>query len=497
MELITVFLSAINLVPREAVLFSTGIMIFYFLFAPLDDAIWLFVASIPLFVALPITESFDHMSNWRILLIVLFLVLFFKVGVSIGFKDGKFKEHIFHYPMGYLIALFLIISGLSLFAAGDVWAGVKKIIFLINAFLLYNILRNYTERHPEFISKLIGAMKISITTILAAGFAQLIAVFFVPLHTFWYFWSGKVIATFYGQSLSTLLSGSNTWFSYYTYQLPTLRMFSLFPDSHSFGFFCVLSVPFFLTGIFLRKKESRFLAYSYLILCLSAILFCGSRGIWASAIGTILVLLFLMFFKVDRKCFQLGIGSLIILILLLPITSGILMLPQRLRGGDISEVSLFERARSIIDFDETSVRNRLQIWQKTAESIMKRPLLGVGIGNYPVVLEEDVSLAKEGSSAHNLYLDVTAESGIFALLILLVVFWEIFKTAWKVFQSNHQMKYWAGFFILAFVWILGYSVFDVVLLNDKVLLFFLANLGLLYASYSLHQHTDLEWRKVH
>ena len=95
-----------NLAPREAALFLTGLLIFYFIFSPLEDSLWVFIASIPLFVALPVTEGFDTMANWRILLAVLFLVLFFRKGLSIGLVKNnsgqwRIKENFKHYTHGY------------------------------------------------------------------------------------------------------------------------------------------------------------------------------------------------------------------------------------------------------------------------------------------------------------------------------------------------------------------------------------------------------------
>ena len=72
-----------NVLPVEASLFLTGLLIFYFIFSPIEDSLWVFIASIPLFVALPITENFDSMANWRILLAIMFLVLVFRSGPSI------------------------------------------------------------------------------------------------------------------------------------------------------------------------------------------------------------------------------------------------------------------------------------------------------------------------------------------------------------------------------------------------------------------------------
>lgn len=524
-EAISLLLAIFNILPREIILFSTGLMIFYFIFAPLEDAIWLFVASIPLFAVLPVTESFDTMANWRILLVVLFLTLLAKTGVSfklIKNKIGKWiiKENVKHYRVEYLAGIFLLIACFSLFVASDVVAGIKKIIFIINVFLLFIIIRNCAVQNHKFVFKLIGAIKVAVGAFLTVGFIQLAMVFIIPLNAFWSFWANKVIPVFYGQALAILVSYSNTWFSYYAYQAPTLRMFSVFPDSHSFAFFCVLALPLFLTAIFLnpvKNKKKTLIFYCFLILCLLSILFSGSRGAWVSSL--IIFALFLCFIflsyspslrqkknffitkftRTDNwwKFFQLSLGCVIMLVLLLPLSSQILFLPQEMRAnGTIEEISAFERAKSIIDFSEISVKSRLQIWQKSVSSIMKNPILGVGIGNYPMVLNEDISLAKKGSSAHNLYLDIASEMGIFALLVLLAIFWQIFKDAWDVFNRhwNPILRYWAGFFTLALIWILGYSLFDVVLLNDKVFLFFMANLGIIYvakSSISDNKHFDL------
>ncbi len=521
-ELAVIFLVIFGFAPREALLFLTGLLIFYFIFSPLEDSLWVFVASIPLFIALPITESFDRMANWRILLVVLFFVWLVKFVILRPKDEGShglitFSARFFasiRMTFGYLeylTAVFLIIGALSLFVADDIWVGAKKIIFLINIFLLFLIVRNLSAINKKIIPKLANALKVAIGSTLIIGFVQLLAVFFIPLHLFWQFWARQVIPVFYGQNLSDLLSYSNTWFSYYAYQPPTLRMFSVFPDSHSFAFFCILATPFLLAMIFLRQKREKWkLLFNYFLLtaCLMAIIFSGSRGAWVSALGALVVFLLgiLLFYsptvrsKTDffipknfekwKKKIQLVLGCLITFFLLFPISSGILLLSQKAQMGEslkMEKISLFERARSIADFAETSVKGRLEIWQRTADSIMMRPVLGVGIGNYPFIINEKMSSVKKGASAHNLYLDVASEMGIFALLVLLAVFWQIFKKFWLVFQDKESLnspnlQAWASFFILALVWILGYSLFDVILLNDKVFLFFMANLALLYAT---------------
>ena len=490
-EIATILLMVFNVLPREASWFLTGLLVFYFLFSPLEDSLWVFIVSIPLFVALPIIEGFDTLANWRILIIVLFLVWFFK-----HWKNLSIQKLNMIYKWEYLSLIFLLISFISLLVAQDVWIGLKKIIFLINGFLIYIIIRNVIAKRKEILNVIINAVKVAIGITLSIGFLQLVMIFFMNLHQFWYLWDRHVINVYYGQALSNLLSYSNTWFSYYSYQLPTLRMFSVFPDSHSFAFFCILSISFILSWLFYRKENTKIkiiLSNLFLIFCLLAIIFSGSRGAWASAMGSFILFLFIffyiyIFYNNLKKEIQLILGSLIMFFLLFPIASVILFMPQYIDlGRDATmDISFFERSKSIFDFDETSIKGRLEIWNRTFDSMVIHPILGVGIGNYPLVLNENLSTAKKGSSAHSLYLDFASEIGIFGLLILLSVFLYILKDTWQVFiRANKSfLQIWAGFFLFALIWILGYSVFDVVLLNDKVLLFFVINLGILYGAKS-------------
>ena len=188
-EVITIILMVFNVLPLEASLFLTGLLIFYFIFSPLEDSLWVFIASIPLFVALPITENFDSMANWRILLAIMFLVLFFRSGISISlvkntYNKWKLKENLKHFPMEYLVAVFFLIGFLSLFVASDVWTGVKKILFLINIFLIFIIIRNLAYKNKDIIKKIINAMGVALGLSLAVGYIQFISVFFAPLYTF-------------------------------------------------------------------------------------------------------------------------------------------------------------------------------------------------------------------------------------------------------------------------------------------------------------------------
>lgn len=157
---------------------------------------------------------------------------------------------------------------------------------------------------------------------------------------------------------------------------------------------------------------------------------------------------------------------------------------QSWQGSNASTTfSFFERARSISDAEEFSNKGRLEIWLTSIKSISKHPILGVGLGNFVTVLDEDISAAKKGASAHNLYLDFASEIGIFGTLLLMVIFVNILYTAWRVFKSpmESHFKAYGLIFGLYFLWVAGYSFFDVVLLNDKVLLILMVDLAALYS----------------
>src|SRR3989344_1113984 len=71
-ELVLFFLIILGVVPREVSFVLAGMLIIYSLLAPFGDAVVLFAASIPLFIALPITPSFDNFNTWRIVAIIIF-----------------------------------------------------------------------------------------------------------------------------------------------------------------------------------------------------------------------------------------------------------------------------------------------------------------------------------------------------------------------------------------------------------------------------------------
>jgi hypothetical protein len=79
-------------------------------------------------------------------------------------------------------------------------------------------------------------------------------------------------------------------------------------------------------------------------------------------------------------------------------------------------------------------------------------------------------------------LDFASEIGIFGALVLILIFANILYTAWLVFRQVQEphFKIYGLLVGLYFLWVAAYSFFDVVLLNDKVLLLVMLVLATLY-----------------
>ncbi len=485
-EIIAVFLAVLGVAPREIILIWTGLAVFFIIFSPPKEGLWLVLASIPLFAALSISDSFDTLANWRILTLVLFLKVFWR-RESLAEIKGYLKN--WRRPEIFFLLLFFLLAASSILVATFKILAIKKLIFIINAFLLLLVVKKLA-RDERSVLEIWQALAVGGGTVIFVALIQFLAVIFVPLFDFWQFWAGRVISVFYGADLAHLLSYSNTWFAYYSSAPPTLRLFSVFPDSHSFAMFNLLMLPIFLSlALFFKNEKTKKRFFGILTaLALLSVAFSGSRGAWLNVVPAFLLILFLLRRKIEYFLTAKVAWTLILFVVLFVFSTiwpPVFYQFQAWQKGEgfSGKFSFFERAKSISDADELSNKGRLQIWRASLISIEKNPILGVGLGNYVRVLDEKVSAAKKGASAHNLYLDFASEIGLAGAVALVAVFGLILKRAWFVFRRSKEeyFKFFGLAFGIYFLWVLGYSFFDVVLLNDKVLLLFMVSVGALYS----------------
>jgi len=482
----------IGVIPRSLVPYETGLLALFLIVMPLEEGLVFFVRSIPLFIAIPLTAGYDNLNMWRIFSGIIFLK--FIISDLEFLKNLKFIRS----RIAKVLLILLGLAFLSLWNAEDPITGLKRIIYFINTALIGIVIAHYAVRE-EYIKRLIKNIVVPIIIVSVVGIIQVFSTYFIDIYQFMRLWGEEIQLRLFGTEWSYIaVNLGNTWFAYYGEQL-SLRVFSLFPDSHSFPIFLLLGLPALFAwtiqkplaknGYWAMVRTRGLLATIWIPIALLMAILSGTRGIWAAGAGMVIwcSLIWLYFrYRADRESrniFACLSSYLVIFFILFLVAFPIFSSPQFLLSKGDS--SLFERRiRSIIDFGETSNSQRLAIWHDSLKSIARHPLKGIGIGNFPVVLDQDIRLARAGSSAHNLYLHIAAEMGIFALLAAIYFLWLALKRV-----LNHFIKSTGTFFrayygglLITLPWILAYSLTDVALFDERALLLFVVTLGIIFSN---------------
>ncbi|HXV27153.1 MAG TPA: O-antigen ligase family protein [Candidatus Paceibacterota bacterium] len=501
-----------GLLPRAVVPFWAAAWVLWAAMVPVRTSVLLFAFAVPAFVAIPITTDFDNFNMWRLAALVIFLKWFFTTQSWLGALSGIFSwlraPH--RYPAASLCAVLFIMAAASVTQATDVVAALRRIIYFANALLVPFVAFMLVRGEPQWRRQLIRAIGWSGALVIAAGFVQLAATYLMDVYAFMRIWGEGIQMRQFGELWSLIaVRVGNTWLAYYGPQL-SLRMFSLFPDSHSFPIYVIFAlggiIPFALAPIWERTRAGitslrpllrtrGTLAVLWIVLGFLAAILSGTRGIWAASVGLVPLSLVLFWWMrrtgtdgARRSFWKYLTAWLAAFYLLFAIAWPIFVSPQfLLSGGDRNLLS--DRLRSIVDFGETSNSARLEIWGASLRSIGNNPLLGVGIGNFPTVLGQNVILAKAGSTAHNIWLHVAAETGLISLIAFVLLWAVLFRDAWRLYTASPDPNVapFAGWMLFAVPWVAAYLLTDATLLDERVLLQF----GILFALMrgSVHQYS--------
>ena len=555
-QVLVVFMVAFGVIPRTIILPLAILMAIFVLWADLETSTAFFIRSVPIFVAIPFTSYFDSFSIWRIASGLIFLKWFYKSARGEVKTVSKSAIHLLEnprakattereresgepsraypesrvggmadlliakirkYPIASLLILFILLSLLSLLVANDFFTGIKRIIYLINLSLVPIVIYDLIKKSPTLTKKFLSNILISGFIVAGVGLAQLISAYLVPLNAFLDFWGNTVQLGFYGYQWVGIAMEGNTWFAYFGDQL-SLRVFSTFPDSHSFPVYLLMTIPSLLTLAWSKviHIQGRTLYEScpqraWLTILLSTFyllaILSGTRGIWLAILGPLLTLPFLIRYSQtkENKTTLKKLGLLLLPFFALFVIAFPIMSSNQFWVEKENNQILAKRIRSILDLNETSNSGRVEIWKKTAASIIKHPLLGVGIGNFPTVLSQHTDLAKAGSSAHNLYLNIAAEIGLVGLLAALGILAIILKRGWAVFTSfsfsTNQgstryflqkvpgrtfIKIYSAALLLYSLWVLFYSLTDAILFDERAFLIFAINSAIILGLYPTH-----------
>lgn len=510
-NIVLVALVVVGVLPRSIVPYLTIALSVYFVLVPLEEGILYFVRSIPLFIAIPLTASFDSLNMWRIFSIILFLKWLTPEHIKNFFHFNKQRKI-------YLTLLILLaLAVLSVTQAASWTLAVKRIIYFINISLVGIIIHDFVARGDEFKKKLVRNIAIPAILVAIVGFIQQASTYFLNIDQFFWFWGGTVERNLFGNTWADIALKANTWFAYFGEQI-SLRMFSVFPDSHSFPIFLVLGLPAILAisldNIFTRpvvklpdaaeplKNHWKFyyrargrMFILFVPMALLGVILSGTRGMWMAGVGSFLAILALILatrhirplsIESAKKALLKYLASYFgVFVILFAVAYPIIASPQfnmfKLGGG-----MLGNRVRSIINLGETSNSRRIEIWKDSLRSIVHRPILGVGINNFPVVVGEDLAKVKAGSSAHNLYLHIAAEIGIPALLVALYFLWLLLRKTFDNFRHENDplLLIFFSASLIFIPWNLIYSLTDIAIFDERAFLLFVTTIALIFGKLS-------------
>ncbi|HHD92363.1 MAG TPA: O-antigen ligase domain-containing protein [Candidatus Portnoybacteria bacterium] len=497
--------------PRFLVLMISGLFLGGFCFLSIKNKVKIFIRLIPFFVALPLTIHFDSLNLWRLASIIIFLQWFWLIRKDFWLKSKELfnfpKKNIIYFWQNYQIeclwGIIILISIFSIFKATYPLTSLRRIVYFLNLSLIYFPVKYLVNKEKENILTSFRADFLwAAGLVILIGFFQLMTSYFFSLDGFMKFWAAKVQLAFYGHNWSYIVRRLNTWFAYNFSSSLRLRMFSTFPDSHTFPLFLIISLPWLIwprinvfyqklstseesllsrTKGFLKFKINWPIVFNF-ILILSffiEIILSGTRGIWLGImLGYLLLLLWWVKIRKNnnyrRFCLESSGIILIIFVISFIYTYLILGFPQFIHNENFSFSQgdgLIKRVGSMVNLQETSNSGRIFIWRETVESIVQNPFLGIGIFNFPIILRENISMTKAGATAHNLYLHIAAEIGLLGLFFSSWLFELILKHLVDLVKIKHKTS--AGLFFLllfAFIWILGYSLTDAAILDERIFL---------------------------
>jgi len=322
-----------------------------------------------------------------------FIILLFMVWLVRALAKRTFKNYFNNFQSIGLI-LFLILAGISTLGAENTIWGLRKVFFFLSIFPIYFLIIGLTD-HWLKVKKILSIWVGSSFLVILVGLGQFFAQFIFSLERVHSFWAINITPVFSGINFSYLILSFSSWLVAVDGR-NVLRAFSVFSDPHMFAFYLGITMPFILTLIMILKK---WLPVFYILygLAFFSLLVTFTRGAYLGVIITTLVLsgLFWRYLNFKKTAFLICLSLLVFII----------------PGTPFSD-----RFYSTFDLSDGSNVGRLEMWQGASHMSLDNLWQGVGLGNYSLAFDKNIDY-RNPMTAHNLYLDIFSEMGIFALMV--------------------------------------------------------------------------------
>ena len=404
------------------------------------DWLFLLISYLPFQIALNPSDGFD-LASLRVFILILFFFWLIKKKSSFPLYNIQALGLIF----------FLLLSGISLFGAEHFSWGVRKMVYFLSIFPLYFLTVNLVNSF-EKVKKIVLALITSGFIIALIGFFQFVFQFVFSLEKVYSFWLMNILPVFSGFNLGAMIMAYPSWLVNIKGET-IMRAFSLFSDPHIFSFYLGLLFPLLIC----LKKRKLFISSYFLFLIGISLSF--SRGAYLALIISFIFLAFLSWKYLDRK----GISWLLLaslLIFIIPITP------------------ISDRFYSTFNLSEGSNQGRLEMWEQASQTGLNNFWQGVGLGNYSSSIRTDFGY-RNPVTAHNLYLDIFSEMGVFALIVWLIL---IFGTIGYLFERIKEIDFEKKCYLIALagslVYLSVHSFFETPLYSPVVLSILMILFGL-------------------
>lgn len=344
------------------------------------------------------------------------------------------------------VFLFLTITLLGGIISPDISGSIKPAlmytVFMLAYFLIANLIRT-----RALLEKCLWGMTASLLVVSAYGIIQYI------------FGFGAV--TWQDTSMFSDISG---------------RVFSTFDNPNVLAEYLIMLIPLSMALLLgSQKRTNRALALVTLTSSVLCLVFTWSRGAWLGFIFGVLVFLLIYSKKILAALF-----GLCALIPFLPF-----VLPD----------SIINRFSSIGNIADSSTSYRVNIWRGVVRMLEDHWFTGIGTGLpafskvYPAY---SLSGIESAPHAHNLFLQIITEHGVFALLIFLVL---LFLFIQNVFSFNkyesRKTKITASALMCGILAVLLQGLTDYIWYNYRVYLIFWIVIGLTVSVIRTHNDSSI------
>lgn len=207
---------------------------------------------------------------------------------------------------------------------------------------------------------------------------------------------------------------------------------------------CPVVFSYILKSFQEHKPKKVFVFSLIFILLFAALLVTKAIGAYLSLILGLIFLALFLFFQKKKIIFHKGILCILALLLL------------------VSGIAFTRRADYFLNFKnpQNSITQRLYYWKTATAMIREHPVAGIGIGNFGIIYPQfKYAQANETIYAHNIFLHLWAETGIFPLFFLVIFIVYIFKKTLTQQTDIVKIGFLSGSFAFLLHNLIDYSFF--------------------------------------